>query len=59
MDVTNNMLLIFAVILLGIRLPDFFARQKMPLAEKLTFVLMAFTLMGLAWLGMQTLGLMI
>jgi hypothetical protein len=51
-----NLLLISAVILLGIRLPSFMTRLGMSKADKIIFIIMIFSLLGLAWLAMYALG---
>lgn len=47
-----NLLLALAVILMGVRLPSFMTRLGMSKADKIAFVGMIFSLLGLAWLAM-------
>jgi uncharacterized membrane protein len=51
-----DLLLVVAVILLGIRLPSYMNRIGMPKADKLTFVLLAFLVLGIAWFSWHVIG---
>ena len=50
------LLLAIAVILLASRLPTFMNQLGMPKADKVAFVLIVFSVLGLAWFGMQILS---
>lgn len=52
-----NGLLALAVILLGIRLPSFMSRLGMSKKDKVAFVLLMFSILGLAWFAMYLLGM--
>jgi hypothetical protein len=52
----SYLLLAVAVILLASRLPTFMNQLGMPKADKVAFVLIAFSVLGLAWFGMQILA---
>ena len=54
-----NILLIVAIILLAIRLPSFMNRLGMSKSEKIGFVLMSFTVLGLAWFVVYAMGMFI
>jgi len=51
-----SLLFVLAVILLGVRLPSFMNRLGMSKADKIMFVVMAFLLLGAAWLAMYVIG---
>ena len=51
-----NLLLILAAILIGVRLPSVMSRLGIPRADKIAFIAMIFSLLGLAWLAGYALG---
>ena len=51
-----NLLVIFAVVLLAIWLPSFMTRLGMSKAEQIKFVIMAFSVLGIAWLAVYVIG---
>jgi len=59
MDLSGSLLLLLAAIMIAIRLPSFFRRQNMSKVDRLVFVILAFGLLGLAWLVSRMLGMLI
>ncbi len=56
---TQYLILVLAVILLGTRLPSYMNRLGMSKTDKIMFVIMAFLVLGLAWLAVYVIGRLI
>lgn len=56
---TQYLILVLAVILLGTRLPSYMNRLGMSKTDKIMFVIIAFCLLGLAWLAVYIIGMFI
>jgi len=55
---TQTLILFLAVLLIGIRLPSVMRRLEVKGGDKIAFVLVAFALFGLAWLGVSALSML-
>lgn len=53
---TQYLILVLAVILLGTRLPPYMNRLGMSKTDKIMFIIMAFSVLGLAWLAMYVIS---
>ena len=56
---TQTLILLLAIILIGTRIPSVMRRLEVKGGEKIAFVLIVFALLGISWLAVRALAMLI